>query len=152
MASFQEAIHDALVAESAWTDLVTGGTYLLDDLGRNGLTLDNAPYDAAGQMKLTAVLTVSSGGPAEVAQTAERRFLYVRLYDDTVHGWERIRAARRLLLLLPAEGGVLHRRQLESDDGHVLVSWVNAGPEFYEEELNGACASFERFYAQFRRR
>jgi len=153
MATLTAAIKAALTGTAAWTSLVTGGTLLTDDLGKNGLQPDDLSYDNDGVMKLTAMITWSSGGAAEVVHSTQRRFFYIRLFADPTNGWANLRAAQRLLRLPVYESGVLHRRQVQTDtEGHALIHWVSPGPEFYDEPLGGAAASFERFYAEYRQR
>lgn len=153
MATLSVAIKSALTGAVAWTTLVTGSTYLLDDLGVNGLTPDKLTYDANGRMRLTAVINWSAGTPAEIVHRTYRRFFYVRLFGDPVNGFVNIRAAQRLLQLPNYDGGVLHRARVVSDtEGHALIAFVNVGTEYYDEELNGACASFSRLVAEYRQR
>lgn len=153
MAALMNSIQTALTSVSAWSTLVAGGTKIADDLGKNGLHPDDLTYDANGVMRLTAMLMWSSGTAAELAQRSYRRFLYVRLFADPVNGWANARAAQRLLRLPVGDGGVLHRRQVQSDtEGHALIHYVNDGPDYYDEQLNGAAATFVRLYAEFRQR
>ncbi len=153
MAALINAIQTVLTGTSAWTTQMTGGTKIPDDLGKNGLHPDDLTVDANGVMRPTAMLMWSSGTAAELAQRSYRHFLYVRLFADPTNGWATIRAAQRLLRLPVGDGGVLHRRQVQSDtEGHALVCYVNDGPDFYDEALNGAAATFVRLYAEFRQR
>ncbi len=154
MAALINAIQSTLTGASAWTTLVAGGTRLLDDMGRNGLHPDDLSYDSDGLIRLTAVVHWSSGGAAEVAHRTYRRFLYVRLFvDPSATGWANLRLAQRLLRLPAYDGGVIHRAQVAGDnEGRALVSYANDGTDYYDEELNGAAASFVRLYCEWRQR
>jgi len=147
MATRAAAIKAVLTGSSAWTTLVTGGTFLWDDLGRNGLTPEVAEalgcYDADGKLELTAVLTMGTSGPAEVFDS-ERGFFRVWLYHDSSYPLIR-QAVRKTKDLLE------RTRITVTDEGTPFIRWVDDMQEFIADELGGAMAGGSRYRIQHRR-
>src|SRR5262245_35610722 len=97
MASQEAAIKSLLTSNGTWTALLTGGTYLWDDLGNQGATPENlqtagAYHPTTGALRPTAVITFSTEQPhVDIPTIAEERFFSVWLYDQI--GFTNIRTA-----------------------------------------------------------
>lgn len=147
MATKETAIRDLLKASGAWTGLVTGGTYILDELGRTGLSMNSLPAaakDANGALKLTCVITFGASAEAEVSGNTQRGFFTLWLYHYS--DYSVIRQARR------KAKDLLDRKQVSTtDEGSPFLFWVNDAPEYREDELGGALACYSRYAVQFGR-
>jgi hypothetical protein len=148
MATKEAAIKAKLTGSSAWTTLVTGGTFIWDDLGRNGLDQEAAVtqgcYDTAGKLKLTAVITFGTASEREILKS-QRQFFRVFLYHD--NSYPLIRQAVRLAY------DTLNAQQVAADAvGSPLIRWVDDMQEYVADELDGAMAGGGRFYCQFSRK
>lgn len=148
MAAKEAAIRDYLKAQSGWTTLVTGGTFLWDELGRNGLEPESAEangcYDSNGLLKLTAVLTFEGSSEAEIL-TSERGFMRVWLYHQS--SYDSIRQAKR------KAKDLLDRYQVaSSDEGKPLLRWVDDMKDFTADTLGGALAGCSRYAIRLRRK
>ena len=148
MAAREAAIKAVLTGNAAWTALVTGGTFVWDDLGREGLTPQKAEalgcYDTAGKLKLTAVLTFDTSTEAEILNS-ERQFFRVWLYHHD--SYAQIRLGRR------KAKDLLNAVQVTADnEGVALMRWVDDLREFQAAELGGALGTCSRYRVQFRRR
>lgn len=148
MATKETAIRDLLKASSAWTTLVSGGTYILDELGRTGLTMETLPTAAkdatlGGALKLVCVITFGTSTEAEVL-TTERQFMTLWFYHFS--DYTLIRQARR------KAKDLLNRVTVTtSTEGTPLLFWINDGQEYREDTLKGAVACYSRYAVQFGR-
>jgi len=137
------AIKAVLTASSSWTTLVTGGTFLFEELGRTGLTPDSAAaagcYDADGLLELTAVLTFGASTEAEIL-TSESQFMRLWLYADS--SYINLRTARRLAKTL-LDGVTVDASAVGY--GWPLLRWVDDQQEFTADELGGALACASRY-------
>jgi len=148
MASKEAAIKAALTGNAPWVALVTGGTFLFDELGTLGLTPESAEaagcYDADGKLELTAVLTFDTNTEAEIL-TSERQFFRIWYFHHD--SYSLIRQARR------KAKDLLDRQQVTADnEGRPLMRWVDDIREFTEDDLGGALAAASRYFVQLRRR
>jgi hypothetical protein len=144
MATQRNALKAKLTANSSWTALVTGGTYLTDDLPPQGLTpdipADVAPiYGADGNLKLTCVITFGAVSGREIISTSQRRFFQLWLYH--YNDYDLIQQAVDLAI------DILHRKQFKADDtGLNMCHWADDNGEFRDEDLQNAAAKAVRFY------
>lgn len=141
----RDAIKALLTANAGWNALVTGGTYLFDDLDpRLGLTIQTAQYDSLGQLLPTVVLSFNASNPTQL-WTSERRFFQLTCYDHS--GYDRIEQMHR------AAKDLLHRKQAVSDDeGLNFIVWAGGGAHYTEDHLKGAPAAFVRYAIEFTRK
>jgi hypothetical protein len=141
--SKESAIKAVLTGSTAWTTLVTGGTFLYEELGRTGLTPDSAAaagcYDANGLLELTAVLTFGATTEAEIL-TSESQFMRLWLYADS--SYSNLRSARRVAKNL-LDGVTVNASA--TGDGWPLLRWVDDQQEFTADELGGAMACASRY-------
>lgn len=136
------AIKAVLTGSTAWTTLVTGGTFLYEELGRTGLTPDSAAAAgcyADGLLELTAVLTFGASTEAEIL-TSESQFMRLWLYADS--SYTNLRAARRVAKNL-LDGVTVDASA--TGDGWPLLRWVEDQQEFTADELGGAMACSSRY-------
>lgn len=152
MATKEAAIKAVLTGSSSWTTLVTGGTFLWDDLGRQGLDPNRAAalgcYDQSDPdnptLKLTAVLTFSTASEREIL-ASKRQFFRLWLYHE--NSYPLIRQAITLAYSL------LNAKQVTADnEGKPLLRWVDDMQEFVADEMAGAMAGGSRYFVQLRRR
>lgn len=147
MAAKEAAIKAALTGNAGWTALVTGGTFLYEDLGRLGLTPETAEangcYDTNGKLKLTAVITFGTNSEAEILDS-ERGFFRLWLYHHS--SYILIRQAQR------KAKDLLNAQRVTADSvGTPLMRWVDDMPEFVADDLQGCPAGCSRFFVQLRR-
>lgn len=148
MATKETAVRDLLKANAGWTSLVTGGTYILDELGRTGLSLETLPTAAkdatlSGALKLVCVITFGTSIEAEVL-TSENQFMTLWFYHHSDRAL--IKQARR------KAKDLLDRQQVTTTtEGHPLIRWVNDLGDFNEDELRGAMAGASRYRLIFSR-
>lgn len=139
MATQRNALKTKLTGNSSWTALVTGGTYLVDDLPPQGLTPDTAQYDTGGKLKLTCVITFGANSGREIISTSQRRFFQLWLYH--YNDYDLIQQAVDLAIDL------LHRKKFAADDtGLNMCHWADDNGEFRDEDLQNAAAKAVRFY------
>lgn len=149
MASKESLIKSILTVSSTWTTLVTGGTFLYDDLGRVGLDMTaaeaNGCYDSSThKLKLTAVLTFGQSTEAEVLGS-ESEFIRLWVYHD--NAFATIRQAKRIAKNL-FDKTITSKT---TDEGTILIRWVDDMPDFTADELGGALAGCSRYRILFRR-
>lgn len=140
--SKESAIKAALTASSAWTTLVTGGTFLFEELGRTGLTPESAVAAGCytdGLLDLTAVLTFGATTEAEIL-TSEAQFMRLWLYADS--SYANLRSARRIAKNL-LDGVTVDASA--TGDGWPLLRWVDDQAEFTADEMGGAMACVSRY-------
>lgn len=147
MAAKEAAIKAVLTGNAPWAALVTGGTFLFDELGPLGLTPETAEaagsYDANGKLELTAVLTFDTSAEAEILGSEG---IFVRLWLYHYDNYSLIRQARR------KAKDLLDRKQVTADgEGSPLIRWVDDIREFTEDNLGGALAAASRYRVIFRR-
>lgn len=145
MATRAAAIKAVLTGSAQWTALCAATeTYLLDDLGRMGLTPEVAAVDSAGKLKNSCVITFNTSIPAELPQTSER--VFVNLYFFTDSSYPTLRLMQR------KAKDLLHRKQIKADtEGAPFLVWVNDTAERPDESMGGALSCSSRYIVQFRR-
>ena len=111
-----------------------------------GIEALNAPYTMAS-MAYFAQLGCADEARYEVLSFDVHKAWNWNRGENKGNGFANIRAAIRLTKSLLAQQQVMG-----DHEGSALMGWANRGPEFYDEELDGACASFCRHYVQFRQR
>lgn len=143
MATLEANVKAALTGSAAWVALVAGGTYLLDDLPRTGLTPDGASYDSGGKLRPTCVITMETESEDTVLRT-ERRFF--RLYCYTDADFATLRSMKRMAKSL------LDGKRIASDnESYALARYVDSVREYYDDSMAGAAAASVRFYLLYRR-
>ncbi len=148
MATLRQAVLSALTGDSTLMTILTGGVGDWDTLGRTGLTPGNAVYETDDvRLKPQAVVSYSTEIPALEpygTRQGRRRFMQLWVYSNS--SYATIDSALRRAEV------VLHRLQVTTDDAHTaLLIYVNDGPDFIADELEGALARYSRYYLQFSR-
>lgn len=149
--TFPQTLKAYLMADATLTAILTGGVFVWDDLGREGLTPSNIQREADGvRIKPTAVIRMRGSQPQADAPVsdppAEGQFFDVWFYgeSDAVVS----QAARRCKVLLNRRVvGVTNEPR-----GLNYVMWVDDTGEFTADELEGAPANRSRYSVVFTRR
>lgn len=145
MATQEATIKAALTGSASWAALMTGGTFLREELvGNSGLSLDSAhgagAFDSNGALKPTAVLTFGTERPhGDIPTIALNRSMQIWLYEQ--QGFANIRAAKRLALTL------LHYQTVGISDSESINTLIfeGASPEFYDLSMGSRPAQALRF-------
>lgn len=148
MTDFITKIKETLEAVSALAALATGGIWSMDELGRDGLTLERAQA-AAGSTEVgmppAIVVRMSSEvqfGQADATIRGERWIFEVYYYEDS--GYTTIRQMMKLVR------DTLDRQRIQHDPNTEwvhLILWRGNTPQFSEESLGGASAARSRYEA-----
>lgn len=144
MTTLLGAIKTLLAADATLITIITGGVYVKDDLGPQGLTPDNVQRESDGvRIKPTLVIVagVDAGTEITVTEPSERTFLNLWFYAPTYDAIER--AQRRCKDLL-------HRKFLgpttTDKRGLNFIHYVDRIPPFNAEELENWPAGRSRYY------
>jgi len=152
MALQEAAIKALLTGDSGAGGINTlaGGNIFInpDDFANNdGATSSNldaaGAYDANGNLEPCAVIAFGVDTKSNI-QLGERRFFSVYLYDES--GFATIRNMKQRLKI------VLDRKTINSDDETAnYIEYVDSGPEFIDEGLQNASASWVRCFVLYTR-
>lgn len=143
MATLRAAVKTAIEGDGTLAGLLTGGVY--DRRGINRTATPDA-YDANGELKPCAVVTVEAASPLGHREWAfEQVFVVVYLYEEEGNGYAAIdQAGLRLRTLF-------HNETLATTDGDVHhMEHADSLVDMYDEVLK-AEMGYERFVCYRRR-
>ena len=149
MALQEAAIKAVLTGDATFAGYATGGIKISpEDFANNdGATLENldaaSAFYANGKLKPTAVITFGADAKSNL-QLGERRFFQVWCYEDS--GFANIRLMKRRIKTL------LDRQTIDSaNETSNYIEYVDAGPEFIDENLLNKSASWCRLFVLYLR-
>lgn len=130
MTSLRATIVATLNGDATLLTSLPGGVFDSGQLPRDGLTVDNAPYDSNGILKGCAVVRLRAGNPIGYGpHNAERRFAEVYVYHP--YDYTVIDAAIRRIkaLLQRVNFGIT------DNEGLAHLTWAGDLGENYDEGL-----------------
>lgn len=149
MALQEAAIKALLTGDTTLNTLASGGIFITpDDFATNdGATAENldaaGANDADGNLEPCVVLSFGPDSKSNI-QLGERRFFNAYCFDE--RGFANIRKLKKRLKI------VLDRKTINSDDETAnYIEYVDSGPEFIDDGLQNASASWVRFFVLYTR-